>query len=284
MSSKAPSFREAFRGRVNVPHETIYRNIRRNIRRQLSQLQAYPPNDYKILLLCGGPSLAEEERRIIRLYKRGWKIATVNGTHRWALERGMKPSVHMMLDARSFNVEFVQNAVPTCKYLICSQCDPWVYGSLIEQGIEPIIWHGANPDEPDAKILNRYYRKRWQPVFGGSSIGTKAMGILYLLGVRSIRIFGMDSSLKRSKHHAYPQSENDAPAAAAQTVQVGRRRFKSYVWMLAQLDDFLQMAPSIPDDLNWSLEGDGLLQYVVSETRRTRKPPDIRLVGKKDGG
>lgn len=263
---KPGTFRKAFKGKVNTPHKDIYRNLRTNIRRQLPQVQAYPPNDYKVALLLGGPSLKDAK------IPRGWKVATVNATHGWALERGLKPSVHMMLDARPFNARFLVNPVDTCRYLLNAQMDPACFDAL--EGYDVHIWFGVHRTQkvPDRQILDRYYRGRWQNVFGGSTIGTRAFGLLYLLGIRTLRVYGMDSCLVKNEHHAYDQPENDDRLV---DIRVGRRRFKSHTWMVAQIDEFLEMAPHIPDDLRFGIEGDGVIAHIVNETRRLGRVPKI---------
>lgn len=262
-------FRKAFRGRVNTEHDQIYANIRRNIRRPIPQLDKHAPNDYTVALLCGGPSLAKAK------IPKHYKIATVNATHDWALERGMKPSLFAMLDARSHNVRFVQNPVESCRYFLCNQVDPSVFDALDDYDVR--IFHGAC--DPERKILDRYYAKRWHNVPGGGSIGTRAIGLLYFLGVRRIAVFGMDGCLVGGKHHAYPQEENDADMDAIRTVRVGRRRFQTHAWMISQADDFLRMVPALPKDLELGFFGDGLIAHIVNETARRGRAP--RLVVEK---
>jgi hypothetical protein len=264
------TFREAFPARVNETHERIHSNVLQNIKRQLPQLQAYPPNDYKVALLLGGPSLAQAK------IPRGYKIATANNTHGWALERGLKPSVHMMLDARQFNARFVADPVSSCRYLINAQCHPDVFDAL--EGHDVHIWTGAsqNSKSREATIYRRYFNGRWQGVMGGCTIGTRAIGLLYLIGVRHLRIYGMDGCLVRKAHHAYSQPENNA--GQTYTIKIGRRQFKAHTWMVAQMDDFLMMAPHIPDDLEFSIEGDGMLAYLVRETTKRGKVPPIKMM------
>lgn len=256
-------FRENFNGRVNLDHDKIYANIRTNIRRPLPQLERHVPNKYKVALLCSGPSLSNA------VIPRGYKIATVNGTHDWALDRGLKPSVFMMLDARPHNVRFVQRPIETCRYVLHSQVDPSVFDAL--DGYDVRIFHGAAA--PEKKILDKYYMKRWLQVPGGGTVGTRAIGVLYTLGIRKILIFGMDGCLKRGVHHAFPQKENDFDAI--RTIRVGRRRFQTHMWMISQADDLMQMIPHLPDDLELGFEGDGLITHLVKETYRRGKPPRI---------
>jgi hypothetical protein len=261
--SSPPTFRDAFKGQVNTAHEQIYKNIRSNIRRTLPQAAKHPPNDYKVAFLCGGPSLATAK------IPRGYKVATCNATHDWALDHKLKPSIFMMLDARPHNVRFVQRPIDTCHYFLCSQVDPSVTEALKDNQVW--LFHGAAA--PEKKILDRHYLKRWINVPGGGCIGTRGIGLLYTLGVRTIRIYGMDGCLVKGEHHAYKQGENDSEAI--RTVKVGRRRFQTHAWMLSQADDFIQMAAILPEDLQLSIEGDGMISHLVNETARLGHPPTI---------
>lgn len=264
------TFRENIKGRVNNDADEIRKQIRKNIRRPLPQLNLFPPNDYKVALLCGGPSLKGSLPDIKRLVKRqGYKIATVNGTYQWALDNKLKPSVFAMLDSRECNARFLSTPVDGCKYVIASHCHPSVFDMVKDN--EVYVWHTAS--ERDMPLLDKYYFKRWVRVPGGSTIGSRMIFMLYLLGVRTIRVYGMDCCYAGNDHHAYTQPENDSERVY--TAKVGRRKFKAAVWMIAQLDEFLQMAPQYPPDLNISFEGDGLLQYVVQETVSRGRIPRI---------
>lgn len=262
-------FREVLGGQVNVEHAVIHAQVRKNIRRPIPQINVFPPNEYKVALLCGGPSLADAK------IPRGYKVATVNNTYNWALDRGLKPSIYIQLDARESNLRFVAKPLKTCRYLLHSQVHPAIFDHLKDYNVN--IWHGVKKDSPESKILDRYYLKRWHNIRGGSSAGTRSIFLLYMLGVRTLRIYGMDSSLRKGEHHAYEQKENQHDSDAPITVKVGRRKFKAALWMASQLDEFLMMAPFIPPDMNVSFEGDGLLQYVVQETAKRGDVPRITM-------
>lgn len=266
----APETIREVQGRVNVCHEEIYANIRANIRRPLPQVKVYPPNGEKVVLLCGGPSLADHEQEIRRL--RTWKPVTVNGTHQWAQDHGIRPRAHVQLDARELNARFVAEPVDKCRYLIASQCHPAVFQAL--RGQEVHIWHGDADEE--RKILDRYYLGHWVPVRGGSSVGTRALWLLYLLGFRHIRIYGMDCSLRRGKHHSYPQAENGQDNIL--TVKAAGRVFKSHMWMLKQCDEIMQMAPHLPNDLQLDFRGDGLLTHLINVTAERQRPVRAKVI------
>ena len=271
MGTEKSTFRNTFKGGLNVTHDELFKQIRTNIRRPLPQVQQHPPNDYKVVLLCGGPSLNDSTPTLRRLVRSGYKIACVNNTYNWALEHKFVPSVYAQLDAREHNTRFVSKPVDGCRYLLMSQVHPDLFDML--EGYDVRIWHSVNKKEK--QLLDTYYMKRWRSVHGGSTIGSRSIFLLYLLGMRTVRVFGMDSCFASGQHHAYEQPENDKDELI--TVTVGRRKFQTTVWMVAQLDEMLQLASQVPSDFKLSFEGDGLLQYIITETARRGKTPRITM-------
>ncbi len=270
---KAYRLRDHFNGQVNVTPEDILRNIRANIRRPLMQVSAYRPQPKtKVMMLCGGPSMADHVAQIKRLRKRGWKIAALNGAHNWCLEHDLQPSVHIMLDARPWNVRFVDSPVKKCRYLISSQCDPSVFDAL--EGYETLIWHAVSKDE--AKILKRYYNGRFCNVKGGTTVGTRAINLLYLLGFRNIAIYGMDSCIQKGKHHAYLQPENDQEIV--HKIRVGRRTFYAHPWMSVQADELMQTLPLMPHDINLDFRGDNMISYLINYVAEHKRVPKTTII------
>jgi uncharacterized Rossmann fold enzyme len=266
--------REQLDGPVNHPHKEIYRQIRQNIRRQLPQAQPFPPNEFKAFLLCGGPSLSEHIPAIRRKRKQGYKALTVNGTHDWALDHGITPSLYVSMDARPLNAEFVRRPQLTCRYFIASQSHPDVFDALEEQDVH--IWHGGAPSKTEKRILNAYYQKRWLSIFGGSSVGPRAIFIAYLLGIRHLDVYGLDGCLIGRRHHPYAQSQNDFETQYV--VQVSRRRFRMHGWMLKQLDEWLQLGSLIPNDLKLTLHGNGVIAYVTQMFSERKSPPKLEVL------
>ena len=275
--SRAPSetraLRDIVKGVGNTPEKEILANVRANIRRQLPQAAPALPQDYRILLVGGGPSSALLLPEIKRRRKAGWKLVTLNNAHEWVQDQGLEPSAHIMLDARKFNARFVKRPVESCRYLIASQCHPAAFEAL--EGHDVHIWHAQGEDV--AATLHRFYLKRWQPILGGTSVGTRALWLLYVLGMRKIACYGIDSCLIGGEHHAYEQPENDG--AQVCRVRVGRRIFRATPWMLKQADELLQMALSMPADLRLDWRGDGMIAYMVKQTAERGEPPKMTITG-----
>ena len=96
---------------VNTSRSHLLRNIKNNIRKQLPQLNGpYGENFERVAVVGGGWSLNDTFDELRDLYFEGVQIVSMNGSGRWLMERNMKPAMHVMLDARPENVEFVKDA------------------------------------------------------------------------------------------------------------------------------------------------------------------------------
>lgn len=273
MGKPLPRLRDHVKGKVNVSHEEILSNLRRNIRRPLPQIHPYTAQPKaKIMLLCGGPSMRDFLAEIKARRRKEWKICALNGAHDWCLDNDILPSCHALLDARAWNRRFVQRPQVGCRYLVASQCDPGVFEAL--DGFDVHIWHGAQGAEKP--ILDRYYQKRYVVVGGGSTIGTRAINLLYMLGFRQIAIYGLDSCIQKDRHHAYDQPENDSETV--HVLRVGRRKFLAHPWMSSQADELMQMLPTLPDDLNLDFKGDNMVSYILEHTAKRGRVPLIKIV------
>lgn len=273
---KQYSVRECFDGQVNHPHDLIYDQIKKNIRRQLPQVAYYPPAPYLSMLLCGGPSLNKYRAEVLyRRIQQGWKLFTVNGTYNWALDQGLLPSVQIIMDARPLNAEFVRQPIHSCKYMLCSQVHGDVFDAL--KGYDVHLWHGGAPSNVEKRTLDRFYMKRWQVVYGGTSVGLRAIMLAYMIGMRHLDVYGLDGCLDRKgRHHAYPQAQNDH--RVVYVVRVGRRKFRMHGWMLKQFDEWLQFAPTIPDDYRLTIHGDGAIAYVTNLTAKQGRAPKMEVL------
>ena len=122
--------------------DQILSNVRHSVRLMHPQCSPMTQEDPKepILLLCGGPSLNDFEEQIIeRRLHDGAKIVTVNGTYKWARDRGLGPCSLVMADAREENADFIHEARADCSYFLASQCHPKVFAKV--QDCPVAIWH-----------------------------------------------------------------------------------------------------------------------------------------------
>lgn len=258
---------------VNVEHSRIRENIAANMRAGLHDFCPHEvQKDTKVYLLAGGPSLKDHEQEIIELGKAGGLFVTVNGTYGWLIERGIKPAAQVMIDAREFNARFLDPIIPTCKYILSSQTANEAVSKVPkEQGW---LFHSG-----DTEIVKECFdefcketgaNREWYPVYGGTTVVSRALVCLAMLGFRNVEVFGWDSCLRDGEHHAYDQKENDSDHVVS--ISIGGKEFKCHPWMVVQAHEFPKLIQYILGpipDFNLCVRGDGLIAHILNHTAQS---------------
>lgn len=255
-----------FKGGVNTPDEILLAQVAENIRRGLPQAQPHPPNNTTGIIVCGGPSLKTTEKDLVKAVWAGGKVIAVNGTYNWCIERNIRPSIFVMLDAREFNARFVEQPVEGCKYFLASQCHPKAFELCRDR--ETFIWHGMSAGEPEVALLDEYYFKRYHPVTLGTTVAMRAISLMRMIGVMRMEIFGLDSCWFGDEHHAYAQSENDNERKMPVWIRPEGRddkaqRFICSNWQAKQAEDFLQLVKERGDMFQLNVHGPGLIATLI---------------------
>ena len=250
--------------RVNTEDEAIRANVLANLEFGLTEIRPFDPQDKEIMLVCGGPSLKDHLGEIKLARKLGMSLVTVNGAYNWCLENNIQPSLQIVLDAREFNKRFVQPSIPTCKYLLASQCHPETVKAAPQEQV--ILWHSGSSEAVKSAIeefdAKRGEGRNWYPVYGGMTVMLRAFPLLLMLGFSKFQVYGFDSCLSENQHHAYPQPENDRESVI--DVNCGGRVFKCHPWMLTQAHEFIEMTKiMLGDTCQMEIHGDGLIAHIV---------------------
>jgi len=244
--------------KVNTEDEEIRANVKHNIQLGLSEAKPYEQQEQELIILAGGPSLNDFKDEILINKKMGLPIVTLNGAYNWAIEHGIKPDVQIILDAREFNKRFLEPIVPTCKYLLSSQCHPNLIKSVPPEQVT--LWHsGAAVVRSVVEELG--IERDVYPVYGGMTVPLRAIPLLIMLGFHRFVIYGFDSCLKKDEHHAYAQPENDYNTVLE--VECGGRYFKCHGWMVSQAQEWLQLQDMIADLCEIEVKGDGLIAHTI---------------------
>lgn len=250
----------------NVSDDQIIYHVAHNIRLMLPQVKPHTANNNIVALVCGGPSLVTHEKELVQAAWDGAKVVCVNGAYRWCIERNIRPSAMVMLDARKFNVRFVDQDVPGCRYLLASQCHPEAF--RITHNRDVLIWHACSSGQSELDMLNEYYFNRCFPVTIGTTVAIRAISLLRMLGFKSFDIFGLDSCWIDTAHHAYQQSENDKDQRISVWLRPkGRDDFSAQFicspWMMKQADDFQRLIRERGNDFRLNVRGDGLIASML---------------------
>lgn len=195
------------RGTVNTEDKVVFEHVKSCLARGLQEVKPHVRQDVPIMLIGGGPSLAEYEEEITRKRREGQPMITLNGTYNWAVERGLKPSAQIICDARPFNARFVTPHVDTCKYLLASQCHPDVFDAAPKDE-RTFVWHAAM-NGPIYDLIDGIKGKgaEWYPIPGGSTVMLRAFCLLRMLGLWMFEVYGFDSCLQEQWVIAHPSGE-----------------------------------------------------------------------------
>lgn len=254
------------RGRVNVDDITLLAHVETAIRQGHPQLRVETVKPDRVAIVGSGPSLAETEGELRDLVFAGAKVVALNGAYRWCIDHNIRPSAMVMLDARESNVRFLDPAVPQCKYFLASQCHPNVWPAVADRDV--ILWHAMAKDNADGAVLDAYYGAgRWVPVAGGTTVLTRAIGLLRTAGYLRFDLFGADSCWLDGAHHAFPQAENAREVAYTVRVESAdpalARVFTCAPWHVKQLEDVLQLIRVSGHQFSLSVHGRGLLAAAI---------------------
>lgn len=250
----------------NVDDDVITAHVAANIRRALPQAFPHQPNNERIALVCGGPSLRTTERELIEAYWSGAKVIALNGSYQWCIDRNIKPSCMVMLDAREFNARFIKTAIPKCRYLLAAQCHPKVFDICADRDVT--IWHCCSAGEPEFEMLKAYYFGRFHPITVGTTVAIRALLLLTMLGFRSFDIFGLDSCWMDEAHHGYAQSENDNDMRIDTWLRPEGHeelwcKFQCAPWMMRQAADFQALMREHGNQFRLNVRGNGLIAAIM---------------------
>jgi hypothetical protein len=254
-------------GSLNTSHEDIYANLRYAIQQGHPQVWNQQPNGEQVCIVAGGNSLNDTEQELVDLWHAGAKVVTVNGSYQWCLKRHIKPHAQVIVDARASSLHFIEPARPDVRYLLASQCHPSLWDAVKDRPLVG-IWHALDKDDPGAAILADYYCGSWQSIVGGTTVGTRAIGLCRALGFLRMHLFGMDACYLGGHGHAYAQPENDADQRIKVTFQAVAdpsdvRIFEVAPWHLKHLEDTLRFIKHAGKYFALSVHGDGLLAYAL---------------------
>lgn len=229
-------------GRVNTATSQLVANVESAIRRGYPQIWPTPSNPHVVALVGGGPSLERTLPALREAVFAGAKLVALNGAYQWCIDHNLQPRAHVILDARASTASLVGPPVPDCRYYICSQCAPETWDALGDRD-HVAIWHAAGEAEVEA-VLNAYYLKAWTAIPGGTTVGTRAIGLLRTLGFLRFECFGLDSCWLETHHHAFDQPQNDRDGRFRLTIEathggVPAREFWVAPWHVKQLEDLI---------------------------------------------
>lgn len=235
-------------------------------------------------IVGGGPSINDCVDEIRALKQRGVYIVTVNKSHDWALENGIVPWGHVLLDPKEWVAGYVSRPRNDVRYFVASQCHADTFEALKDYPV--YVWHAGQEFDVDGKTISEpgdYLRTHWPttPWFmlpGPTSVAPRAIHLgaaMAPVRVRKFHLFGLDSSRSSGRMHAY--SKTEAPDAHSGQI-MAKHQGRGFVFdtnshMARQWADFDKFAGEhrawiadgrLPKGFSLTVYGSGLLPFYAA--------------------
>lgn len=232
--------------------EKLAENIRSAHRRDACWLQPMDAHNGTGIIVAGGPSL-RRELESLKLHKAmGGRIFALNNTPAYLAQVGIRADAQILMDGQPEVVNYVTKQMPTQRFY-CSTCDPAV---LDAAGGELILWNALIEG-----ILNVVPEAKDPFIGGGLTVGTRAIGLLYMLGYRKIHIYGLDSSYDGADGHAYQQGDY----MTLLDVTAMGKTYRTSPQLLKQADEFQELLPEIlKNGVCLYVHGEGLIPDIAN--------------------
>lgn len=263
-----------FKG-VNTSEDMRLEHVHLSVQRDLEWFTGFKDEGRTCAIVCGAPSMKDNIAEIRAQKRRGTRIVSVNNAWRYLVANGVTPDVHVMLDARPDNAEFLRGAPKSMRVLLASQCHPDVFDMAKAEGLEVVVWHnGYGDNQRLLEILQPWWDGPDQRpcilVPGGSTVGLRSLWLAAYSGFRTIHLYGIDSSYAESgAHHAYAQALNDQENIL--DVVRGEKAYRCAPWMVRQAAEFQETW----NDLRNHTEFDGTPAPVTVHVHGAGLIPDI---------
>lgn len=233
----------------NTGRELLAANVRSSMARGLPQLDFIREHGGHAVIVGGGPSLNETVEEVRWRKSIGQTIFALNGAGLHLRSLGIEPDHVVITDARPENAMFSTHGA---HHFIASHCAPAVFDAAGSATVYHVNQSGVAEALEGEQIL----------ISTGSTVGLVTMGIAHVLGYRNFHLYGMDSSLAQSGHHAYAQPQNDGDAVIE--CSADGERFRCAPWMLLQAQQFQSLAVQLAEEgCVITVAGSGLLPHVA---------------------
>lgn len=208
-----------------------------------------PENAGHAVIVGGAPSIKNFIYDLKGRQGDGQQIVALNNSWDWLEKNGIPVNYHVMLDARAENENFIPKSEAIQK-LYATQCHPNVTRRA------DCLWNALILDI--VPIFDKTNNMFW--IGAGTTVGVRAIFLLYVMGYRAFHIYGFDSCYEGENGHAYEQMLNAGERII--DVEICGRKFKAAGWMITQMHDFLEAAAHLTSlGCTFSIHGDGMLQH-----------------------
>lgn len=249
-----------------IPLHLRDEQIRHAIRRAgVGRIAPGELRDDPLAIVCYGPSLRDTWQEAAKFPT----VMSMSGSHRFLVERGRIPNLHVEVDPRPHKVALIGDPQVGTTYYVSSCCHPAVHDHL--QGQDVRLWHVFTGKEVGFRPIPF---GEWA-LSGGSGVGIRAVVLARLLGYTNIHIFGMDGSA--SPKYGTHAGDHPNQTVILKDVEYSGRTFRTTASMLEVARETWPQLNQLPD-ITVEFHGEGLVQEMAKTYTRAEVPENHTVV------
>lgn len=230
-----------------------------NLERGLEHIEVGQVRNDPLYIVCSGPSLSETWRE---LEGRPGEIWALNAAFDWLCKKGIRPDYGACIACEDAILRYFQEVQEGDKFLFASQTHPELVDRIIAKGGQIKFWSVACPTD-----WHQMPKLREPLIFGGGTIGTRAIDLAWVLGFRDIHLLGMDASLSPDGRISVDTPMYEADRHKLRTFSVNGRSFVAMPSHARQVEDFADILRPLKG-LSITVYGDGMLQWSLNQPRK----------------
>lgn len=238
-------------GNAKEPPSTFRRYTEHNLKRGLEEIVVGRPKTDKLYIVCSGPSLLETWTE---LQKRDGTIWALNAAFDWLCKQGLRPDYGICLAPENQIVNYFQDIQAGDKFLFASQTHPELIDRALGRSASVTLWHTKHPDEWEMP------ERKGPMIYGGGTVGSRALDLAYTLGYRDVHILGMDACISADNRISVDTPMYDDRRDDLRTFVIGGRAFVALPSHARQAEDFASVIRPLTG-MEVTLYGDGLMQW-----------------------
>lgn len=234
-------------------------NIRSALARHLPEVTpALCAHDGTLVIVGSGPSLPSFVDEIRQERLKGRPILACNGAHDFLCSHDLEPDLFLTIHPEDTIIANTSKKNKRTVYLLASRCSQNLFNHLKDHNV--MLWHSWGTDEENAAFDHKFR------IGGGTTSGTRAIYMGYVLGYRKFSIYGLDSCLAddgETKRFSGEKSGKVWPIF----VGANKRKFLANGAMAQQAQEVQYLTEVLPD-ATFDFKGPGLIAAIWDERRR----------------
>lgn len=240
---------------VKIPPAVFRRYTLANLERGLEQIKVGREKDTPLYIVGSGPSLSDTWHE---LQSHPGEIWALNSAFDWLCDKGIRPDYGVCIACEDEILRYFQNIEPNDKFLFASQTHPVLVERALNNGAEVKFWNVACPsDWHDMPILAE------PRIYGGGTIGTRAIDLAWVMGFRDIHLLGIDACISSDGRIAVDTPMYDDRRDSLRTFLINGRAFVAMPSHARQVEDFASVIRPLTG-LSMTVYGDGMLQWSLN--------------------